>query len=126
MHKLGLYIHWPYCISKCPYCDFNSHVLERYDLEEWLRAYINQIAYFNAFANAPGDPTSEIGSTYSFYGTLQHYINGNRVNVFFPNAQEWYEGVVNAVDQSDSTFEVHYNLDDKYCWHDITWKVKLL
>ncbi len=22
----GLYVHWPYCLSKCPYCDFNSHV----------------------------------------------------------------------------------------------------
>ena len=27
MNRLGIYIHWPYCISKCPYCDFNSHKL---------------------------------------------------------------------------------------------------
>ena len=31
MSKLGIYIHWPYCISKCPYCDFNSHKLKIYD-----------------------------------------------------------------------------------------------
>ena len=28
MNRLGIYIHWPYCISKCPYCDFNSHTIE--------------------------------------------------------------------------------------------------
>src|SRR5271170_1436862 len=29
MESLALYIHWPFCLSKCPYCDFNSHVRER-------------------------------------------------------------------------------------------------
>ncbi len=46
MNKLGIYIHWPYCISKCPYCDFNSHKLKDYDPNEWLTAYKNQIKYF--------------------------------------------------------------------------------
>ena len=26
MPNIGIYVHWPYCLSKCPYCDFNSHV----------------------------------------------------------------------------------------------------
>ena len=43
MNKLGIYIHWPYCISKCPYCDFNSHKLTNYDPNVWLKAYKNQI-----------------------------------------------------------------------------------
>ena len=29
MHDFGIYIHWPFCIKKCPYCDFNSHVKKR-------------------------------------------------------------------------------------------------
>ena len=29
MEPLALYIHWPFCLAKCPYCDFNSHVRER-------------------------------------------------------------------------------------------------
>ena len=29
--NLALYIHWPFCVSKCPYCDFNSHVREAVD-----------------------------------------------------------------------------------------------
>ncbi|WP_149587228.1 radical SAM family heme chaperone HemW [Tabrizicola flagellatus] len=35
----GLYIHWPFCQSKCPYCDFNSHVATRIDQTRWLRAF---------------------------------------------------------------------------------------
>ena len=69
MHKLGLYIHWPYCISKCPYCDFNSHVLERYDLEEWLKAYINQIAYFKKFLETQDYLDFELKSVFFGGGT---------------------------------------------------------
>jgi putative oxygen-independent coproporphyrinogen III oxidase len=37
---LAIYIHWPFCRSKCPYCDFNSHVRERIDEARWTRALI--------------------------------------------------------------------------------------
>ena len=40
----GLYIHWPYCTSKCPYCDFNSHVAARIDQNRWRDAYLREIA----------------------------------------------------------------------------------
>ena len=49
MSKFGVYIHWPYCISKCPYCDFNSHKLKNHDPNDWLKAYKNQIKYFNEY-----------------------------------------------------------------------------
>ena len=39
----GLYLHWPYCESKCPYCDFNSHVAERIDSARWISAYRQEI-----------------------------------------------------------------------------------
>jgi putative oxygen-independent coproporphyrinogen III oxidase len=38
--RLALYIHWPFCVSKCPYCDFNSHVRETIDQAVWLKALI--------------------------------------------------------------------------------------
>ena len=40
---MGLYVHWPYCESKCPYCDFNSHVIEKVDEDNWIKAYSNQL-----------------------------------------------------------------------------------
>ena len=49
MNRLGIYIHWPYCISKCPYCDFNSHKIKNYDPNEWLLAYESQIKYFKEY-----------------------------------------------------------------------------
>lgn len=40
----GLYLHWPFCQSKCPYCDFNSHVASRIDQDRWQKAYLAEIA----------------------------------------------------------------------------------
>ena len=43
---LGVYIHWPFCQSKCPYCDFNSHVRGAIDVACWRRALCDEIACF--------------------------------------------------------------------------------
>jgi putative oxygen-independent coproporphyrinogen III oxidase len=41
----GVYIHWPFCLSKCPYCDFNSHVRrQQIDEARWVRAFTAEIA----------------------------------------------------------------------------------
>jgi len=41
----GIYIHWPFCKSKCPYCDFNSHVSERIDHIRWTESYLREMDY---------------------------------------------------------------------------------
>ena len=40
---LAIYIHWPFCKSKCPYCDFNSHVRERIEQERWRAALLAEL-----------------------------------------------------------------------------------
>jgi oxygen-independent coproporphyrinogen-3 oxidase len=42
---LALYVHWPFCVSKCPYCDFNSHVRESVDQAAWRNALLADLAH---------------------------------------------------------------------------------
>ena len=42
---LSLYVHWPFCVSKCPYCDFNSHVRDNIDQEAWRSALLTDLAH---------------------------------------------------------------------------------
>jgi putative oxygen-independent coproporphyrinogen III oxidase len=46
----GVYIHWPYCAAKCPYCDFNSHVRRELSEERYLGAVLRELAHFAALA----------------------------------------------------------------------------
>jgi len=41
----GVYIHWPFCLSKCPYCDFNSHVSDEINHKEWRDALLAELRY---------------------------------------------------------------------------------
>ena len=55
----GVYIHWPFCLSKCPYCDFNSHVRHAaIDEPRFLEAFKTEIA--SSAARAPGRTVSSI------------------------------------------------------------------
>ncbi len=55
---LALYIHWPFCVSKCPYCDFNSHVRESVDVSAWEAALLADMAY--EAQQAPRRPLTSI------------------------------------------------------------------
>ena len=45
MNALALYVHWPFCVSKCPYCDFNSHVRDSVDQDRWRAALLADLAH---------------------------------------------------------------------------------
>ena len=57
--QFGVYIHWPFCLSKCPYCDFNSHVRRAaIDEARFVRAFKAEIA--TTAARTPGRTVSTI------------------------------------------------------------------
>ena len=49
---LGVYVHWPFCKSKCPYCDFNSHVRDGVEQARWRTALLRELEH--AAREAPG------------------------------------------------------------------------
>ncbi len=57
----GVYIHWPFCLSKCPYCDFNSHVADTIDQRRWRDALLAELDHFS-------DETRGLRPTSIFFG----------------------------------------------------------
>ena len=62
--RLAVYVHWPFCAAKCPYCDFNSHVRPSVDAERWVVALIREIARV-----ARAVPGRTVGSVFFGGGT---------------------------------------------------------
>jgi putative oxygen-independent coproporphyrinogen III oxidase len=61
---LAVYIHWPFCRSKCPYCDFNSHVRDGVDAARWTRALLADLDH-----QAASLPGRTVGSVFFGGGT---------------------------------------------------------
>lgn len=61
---LAVYIHWPFCLSKCPYCDFNSHVAGAVDHDRWRRALTAELRHYGALT-----PGRAVGSVFFGGGT---------------------------------------------------------
>jgi oxygen-independent coproporphyrinogen-3 oxidase len=62
--SLALYLHWPFCRAKCPYCDFNSHVREAVDQDRWRNALLAELA-----RHAAETPGRRLGSLFIGGGT---------------------------------------------------------
>ena len=54
----GVYVHWPFCQAKCPYCDFNSHVVAAVDQDRWRRALVAEIE--RAARRTPGREVTSV------------------------------------------------------------------
>ena len=61
---LALYVHWPFCVSKCPYCDFNSHVRDEVDQAAWAAALLADLRHEAAML-----PGRRLGSVFFGGGT---------------------------------------------------------
>ncbi len=54
----AVYVHWPFCLSKCPYCDFNSHVREAVDQDRWRAGLLREIDHYAALT--PGRAVTSV------------------------------------------------------------------
>src|SRR5882672_1154941 len=75
MSDFGIYVHWPYCAAKCPYCDFNSHVRERFSEKGWGEAIASEL---RAVAALQGDARSSVNSIF-FGGGTPSLMSGRAV-----------------------------------------------
>jgi oxygen-independent coproporphyrinogen-3 oxidase len=81
---LALYIHWPFCKSKCPYCDFNSHVRERIDEPRWRAALLAELDHW-----APALKDRELVSIFFGGGTPSLMAPATAAALIERAAQHW-------------------------------------
>jgi oxygen-independent coproporphyrinogen-3 oxidase len=71
----GIYVHWPFCAAKCPYCDFNSHVRERFSETRWQDAILREL---HAVKAMQGDARPGVRSIF-FGGGTPSLMSGGAV-----------------------------------------------
>ena len=96
---LALYIHWPFCVSKCPYCDFNSHVRESVDQAAWREALLIDLAHEAALL-----PGRRLGSIF-FGGGTPSLMDPATVAALIATAQQYWP----ATDDIEVTLEANPN-----------------
>jgi putative oxygen-independent coproporphyrinogen III oxidase len=80
----GLYLHWPYCLAKCPYCDFNSHVSASVDQSRWQRAFLTELD------RAAGETGERVLNTVFFGGGTPSLMDPELVNAILTRIrQNW-------------------------------------
>jgi len=86
----GVYVHWPFCLAKCPYCDFNSHVRHAgINQGDFVTAYLAELAHFATLA--PGRKVTSIffgGGTPSLMAPETVAAILNRISELWPVAQD--------------------------------------
>jgi putative oxygen-independent coproporphyrinogen III oxidase len=66
MNDFGIYVHWPFCAAKCPYCDFNSHVRASFDESHWADAIVRELEWVKA---AQGNAVPRVETVFFGGGT---------------------------------------------------------
>lgn len=64
----GIYVHWPFCLAKCPYCDFNSHVQKDVPQDAWRQALVQEIHSYAQKLKEQQDPKTARQVTSIFFG----------------------------------------------------------
>ncbi len=71
----GIYVHWPFCAAKCPYCDFNSHVRAKIEESSWIDGIVRELEYT---AGLQGEDRPVV-STVFFGGGTPSLMSGRAV-----------------------------------------------
>jgi oxygen-independent coproporphyrinogen-3 oxidase len=87
MQPLALYIHWPFCLAKCPYCDFNSHVRERIPQDRFRAALRRELAWEAARLGRRA-----LGSIF-FGGGTPSLMQPDTVAALIEDARTWFAPV---------------------------------
>jgi oxygen-independent coproporphyrinogen-3 oxidase len=82
----GIYVHWPYCQAKCPYCDFNSHVRTEIEEIRWARAIGRELA---AVAQLQNGLRPEVSSIF-FGGGTPSLMSGHAVGYVLEQIAKWW------------------------------------
>ena len=82
---LALYVHWPFCVSKCPYCDFNSHVRAEVDQAAWVTALLADLGHEAALTSG-----RTLGSIFFGGGTPSLMPPSTVAAVIEAAAQQWH------------------------------------
>jgi oxygen-independent coproporphyrinogen-3 oxidase len=96
---LALYVHWPFCVSKCPYCDFNSHVRDQVDQDDWRRALLADLAHEAALL-----PGRRLASIF-FGGGTPSLMEPSTVSAVIAAARGYWK----AADDLEITLEANPN-----------------
>ena len=115
---ISIYIHWPYCLKKCPYCDFNSHVAySQINIKEWEKSYKNEIDLeqnmlgkrkVKSIFFGGGTPSlmppylvesilQYIGKKWAFSNNIEVTLEANPSSVEIKNFKNIYEAGVNRL-----------------------------
>jgi len=97
--EIALYVHWPFCVSKCPYCDFNSHVRNRIDQEVWRKSLLTDLAYEASLL--PGRKLTSI----FFGGGTPSLMDPSTVEAIITAAREYWT----PADRIEITLEANPN-----------------
>lgn len=94
---ISLYVHWPFCLSLCPYCDFNSHVADRAPGPEWATALVAELGHY-----ASETPGRRLESVFFGGGTPSLMAPGTVAAVLDAARRQW-----RATDDLEVTLEAN-------------------
>ncbi|NRD90838.1 coproporphyrinogen III oxidase [Sphingopyxis sp. BSNA05] len=108
---LALYVHWPFCVSKCPYCDFNSHVREQVDVSAWQAALLADMAHEAALT-----PERKLSSIF-FGGGTPSLMPPALVETLIETAERHW----GFADNIEITLEANPSSVEAANFHDLAW-----